>query len=199
MMIRFSTRCAALSACALLAACGGSGDMRETLGLNRKAPDEFRVYSRPPLNVPPEFNLHPPAQGTLATSDTGAGTTAHNRVLEGSTSSASPFSASPSPSPAAPVTAGTSASSADAQFLKNAGADKTDNHIREQIEIDKMNGVTPKDSRYLFGAKKEDDTVVDAGGEADRLKKDKAQNKPPTEGETPVVTPKDKGILGDIF
>lgn len=46
---------------ASLAACSsGASGMRRTLGLNRDAPDEFMVVSKPKLQVPPEFNLATP-------------------------------------------------------------------------------------------------------------------------------------------
>lgn len=41
-----------------LTAC--SGDVKETLGLKRDAPDEFAVERRPKLDLPPEFKLRPP-------------------------------------------------------------------------------------------------------------------------------------------
>ncbi len=50
-----------VSCLCILAACGG--DVRESLGLNKQAPDEFNVVSRPPLSVPPEFYLEPPTPG----------------------------------------------------------------------------------------------------------------------------------------
>ena len=37
--------------------------MREQLGLNKSSPDEFKVVSRAPLSIPPEFNLRPPQPG----------------------------------------------------------------------------------------------------------------------------------------
>jgi Protein of unknown function (DUF3035) len=43
----------------LCAACGGD-TVQKTLGMERTAPDEFRVVSRPPLTVPKEFYLYPP-------------------------------------------------------------------------------------------------------------------------------------------
>lgn len=46
----------------VLSACSG-GEVRDTLGLNRRAPDEFVVVSRPALSVPPDFNLTPPEPG----------------------------------------------------------------------------------------------------------------------------------------
>lgn len=40
-----------------LSACGTA--TKEKLGLSRKAPNEFMVEPRPPLSVPPEYNLRP--------------------------------------------------------------------------------------------------------------------------------------------
>ena len=37
--------------------------MRDTLGLNKRAPDEFQVVRRQPLVVPPDRNLRPPRPG----------------------------------------------------------------------------------------------------------------------------------------
>lgn len=40
-----------------------SGEVRDSLGLGRTAPDEFVVVSRPALSVPPDFTLVPPEPG----------------------------------------------------------------------------------------------------------------------------------------
>ncbi len=45
---------AALSAC--------SNVTKEKLGLNKKAPNEFMVTTRPPLSLPPEYDLRPVVQ-----------------------------------------------------------------------------------------------------------------------------------------
>ena len=45
-----------LLAALALSACDG-GSVANTLGMNIEAPDEFTVVSRPPLSLPPEFNL----------------------------------------------------------------------------------------------------------------------------------------------
>ena len=37
-----------------------SGNVQDSLGLRRSAPNEFRVVSNPPLSLPPEFSLRPP-------------------------------------------------------------------------------------------------------------------------------------------
>jgi hypothetical protein len=46
-----------LIACLSLSACQGA---RKTFGFEKSIPDEFRVISNQPLNVPPDFNLRPP-------------------------------------------------------------------------------------------------------------------------------------------
>jgi hypothetical protein len=42
---------------------GGCASVRQALGSEKLAPDEFRVVSKAPLVVPPEFNLRPPRPG----------------------------------------------------------------------------------------------------------------------------------------
>ncbi|MBO9574756.1 MAG: DUF3035 domain-containing protein [Sphingobium sp.] len=50
----------AATALALLSGCGG------TSLFNRERPDEFAVTRQPPLVIPPDFSLTPPAPGTAA-------------------------------------------------------------------------------------------------------------------------------------
>jgi hypothetical protein len=45
------------------ASLGGCASVRQALGSEKTAPDEFRVVSKAPLVVPPEFNLRPPRPG----------------------------------------------------------------------------------------------------------------------------------------
>ena len=42
---------------------GGCSNIRETLGLSKQSPDEFKVVSRAPLSMPPDYNLKPPTPG----------------------------------------------------------------------------------------------------------------------------------------
>ena len=51
-----------IGAALALASCE-TNDVRDSLGLNRSAPDEFVVVSRPALSVPPDFTLVPPEPG----------------------------------------------------------------------------------------------------------------------------------------
>jgi hypothetical protein len=52
-------------AAALVAAVGlaGCSSTRRALGMNKITPDEFRVVTKAPLVVPPDYSLRPPAPG----------------------------------------------------------------------------------------------------------------------------------------
>lgn len=178
-----------------LAACSHGSDLKETLGLNRKGPDEFAVVSRPALSVPPEFNLTPPKQGAdslISASTVSASEQAHGVVLGNPTSSTKAATAVPL------VASGNLPSGADSQLLSNAGADKAKPDIRSQIAEDSLNGKTVASSPYLLGNKK-DDPIVDSKKEVDRIKQNKDQNQPITGDDTPTIAPKSKGIFGDWF
>ncbi|MFN4288645.1 MAG: DUF3035 domain-containing protein [Brevundimonas sp.] len=41
----------------------GCNSVRNSMGVQRVTPDEFRTVSAPPLTVPPEYNLRPPLPG----------------------------------------------------------------------------------------------------------------------------------------
>lgn len=53
---------AATAACAALSL-GGCGSTGRALGFGKQVPDEFRVVSKAPLVVPPDYALRPPAPG----------------------------------------------------------------------------------------------------------------------------------------
>jgi hypothetical protein len=55
----------AIVATAVIAAVGlsGCGGTRKALGMSKVTPDEFRVVSKAPLVVPPDYALRPPAPG----------------------------------------------------------------------------------------------------------------------------------------
>jgi len=165
-------------ACLLLASC--NGDVKETLGLNHKGPDEYEVMARPPLTVPPEFTLRPPLKNTGQTTSK-ATEQAHNEVVGGDFLNNS------------------STNIADTQFLHDAGANKMNRDIRAKIVEDNENGVVAKDNKSVLGMGSKADPVVDPKKEADRIKQDKTRNQPVTGDGSAVVAPQSKGILGDIF
>jgi hypothetical protein len=187
----------------LLAACDNNS-VQETLGINREAPDEFTVVSRPPLSLPPEFTLRPPRAGE---EPRGTATDEKARALI----TGKPVTALPDPAALEATTADTAvtpvqrsdALSGGAQsLLKRAGADAAREDIRTQLSVD---AATPADTskatsllEKISGAEKNEPTV-DAKKEAERLRANKDEGKPVTEGEVPVEKSGSDSLIDRIF
>ncbi len=183
----------------LLAACDNS-TVRETIGLSRRAPDEFRVVSRPPLSVPPEFNLRPPARPG-ETSGLGAEAPAYEQakgLVLGT--DGTPVKLGSADTAVMPVTSGELETGADAQFLANAGAERADGSIRDKL-LDEAAANSPEERSMLDKLRNtgNNEPQVNAAEEKERLEENEQAGKPVTEGETPMVKPKDTGTLGRIF
>lgn len=187
----------------VLAACEGGG-VRETLGLTRDAPDEFAVVSRPPLSVPPEFNLRPPRAGEaprgVAADEQARG------LLTGTTpklnADATALEAPTVETAVVPVLRSDALSGGASSLLKRAGADKADADIRSKLSVD---AVTPADTSNastlldsITGAEK-NEPVVDAKKEAERIRANKDEKKPITEGEVPEEKSKTRSLIDRIF
>jgi hypothetical protein len=195
-----------------LGACDG-GSVKDTLGLSKKAPDEFRVVSRPALSVPPQFNLRPPSISDVSPTHTPADRQAQSLVLgtplnsqSGDTYSLEP----PTDAAVMPVQAGPvgsakplgAATPGESQLLKNAGAAQADPRVRQQLTEEKNSIVTQEEESSwwdIMGSKQQKEPLVDAKGEANRIEQNKAQGKPVTEGETPETKGRDTGTLGRIL
>jgi hypothetical protein len=188
----------------LLSACG-SGTVKDTLGLSRSAPDEYRVVSRPPLSMPPQFSIRPPSSSDTSPNQMTASQRAQSIVLGDADANGS----LDADTAVVPVTTSdtqksTSAgvSKADSQFLKNVGADQADPTVRDTLVEEKYTKQEEKENEswwdsLTFSDKK--DPLVDAESEAERIRKNEDEGKPVTEGETPEVKAKDTGVLGHIF
>jgi hypothetical protein len=184
-----------LSPVFFLAACG-STTVRDTLGISRSAPDEFRVLPRPPLSVPPEFNLRPPA----APGEANTGAQAPARDQAQSLITGTEKTSGSADTAVTPVTSSDLQSGADTQFLRRAGADQADTGVRAALrqEYDDKHS-DDKSMLDKIREPSENQPVVDAQSEAERLKANKDAGKPATEGDTPMQKDKDTGTLGKIF
>lgn len=193
----------AVAALTLLAACSG-GSVRDTLGLNKDAPDEFVVVSRPPLSIPPEFELRPPRPGEpprIPSAEAEA-----RRQLLGTPSQPASLDEAPQPSAATgvvPVLSADAPSDATSSFMKRLGAGTADDTIREKLSTDAVTEPAPdKKSESLYeeivGSQKKEPTV-DAKKEAERLRDNKDAGKPANEGETPTNESKPDSVIDKIF
>lgn len=194
---------------ALLAACS-SGSVKDTLGLNRAAPDEFRVVSRPPLSVPPEFNLRPPAAPGEVMNPQAADKQAESLLLGTPRENGNVFTLQPGnadtavvPVVAAPV-GKSPRETPESTFLERAGADAANPSIRQALEQDRATAMQPVEEEEswwetLSVLPPKKDPMVDAKKEAERIRQNKDEDKPITEGETPEVKGRDTGVLGRIL
>ncbi len=146
------------AAALLLAGCGSK--VKETLGLERSAPDEFAVIERAPLTLPPSFELVPPQLGAPRPQEAATAETARGLVL-GSESSA-PRAAS--------------GSRAEQNLLSRAGASSADPMIQQKLA--NPDDLPPKTTAEKLGITKGKDKPLDPVEEAKRLKEQDVKTVP---------------------
>lgn len=111
-----ATRCLRFVALALVAVMvlGGCSRLSDSLGISKKAPDEFSVVTKAPLVIPPEYNLRPPDTTQLRAEDVDSQVAAFRALFpDGSTL--------PSASPG------------ELALLQTLGADSVDSDIRHNL------------------------------------------------------------------
>ena len=185
-----------------LSACDSS--VKESLGLARRAPDEFTVVSRPALSVPPDFTLRPPRPGE-AMRGPSADETAHGLLIGHAPTTAQDPSELTQPTvdtAVTPVIATSQATTAETSFLKHAGGDDAKDDIRSQLLTDEATPADTSNAKSLLekvtGAAK-DEPVIDAKKEAERLRDNKDAGKAPTDGDIAVEKVKPPTLLDRIF
>lgn len=166
----------------------GCGQVRDTLGLgSKRAPDEMQVVSRPPLSLPPDYNLRPPAPGAPPTGAEPVRDQAAKLLLGDRRSEPSALS------------------QGEQAFLVGAGADRADPDIRTKLAQESpFYGAGDRSlvDRLMFwrdDAGDEDARLVDAGREAERLQRNASEGLPPTVGETPMIERKPKSGFEELF
>ncbi|OUS16490.1 hypothetical protein A9Q97_02310 [Rhodospirillales bacterium 47_12_T64] len=176
---------------------GCSNGFKEQIGLGKRAPDEFKVVSRAPLSLPPDYNLAPPRPGALRPQEGSAQGQAKRAVfnLDGT--------AGPEKSTAIKQAGRTDGEMA---LLRSAGADQAPEDIRLLIdrETRQLNSESEKvvDTLIFWKDQPQPNSVVDPAKEAKRLQENAALGTR-GKGETPkVVIDREaplEGILGNIF
>ncbi len=187
-MLRFSLIAAmvlALSACS---------DVKKQLGLTKQSPDEFKVVSRAPLSLPPDYSLRPPEPGIP-------------RPQEGTTSQQARNAVFPQQQPKAgtlePKLEGDTRSLGELSLLKAAGADQADPNIRRVLDAETLR-INAEEDDFLEALVFWRDPlapgeIVDAAEEAKRLRENAALGKSVTDGETPTIERKRLAPLEGLF
>lgn len=182
---RLSAACLLTALALPLAGCGGDG-LARTFGLVRDAPDEFTVTTRAPLSMPPDFGLRPPRPGAPRPQEQSEQKQAEEALVPQTALATSQAGVSPG----------------QAALIQQAGPQVSD-AIRQRVDSDAHaaeaanNGFMDK---LLFWRRPPPAGItVDPAKEAQRLREDAALGQSPDVGDTPIIQPRKKGWLEDLF
>jgi hypothetical protein len=184
---------ALLLAAPLLAGC--SDGWRTTLGLKQTAPDEFKVAEREPLTMPPSLSELPtPQPGAGRPQATSPRTRAQQALLAGATAG--------QVTAASTTASGGQLSAGEQRLLARANAGAAPDNIRQVVSREAEARAEAQrgflDDYIFWRDPPLPGEVVDAEAEAKRLRDNRAQGKPLTEGEVPIQEREDRGLLGDL-
>lgn len=143
-----------------LSAC--SGDVKDTLGMRKTAPDEFVVISNPPLSVPPQFDLPDPNS---------------EETIKSTPEQNKPVSTTP-----------TALTKDELKFIDSLGAKSAltdtkkiiEKERLEQKKADSKKGVVSKTFSKISGSSSE--PVINPVSERERITENNKEGKPLNEG-----------------
>jgi len=174
-----------ISLAVTLSACESA---KKVLSNPKDAPDEFVVYQRPPLSLPPEFSLRPPGSGESGPQAITPSDQARAALLQQKPQIRDQQQKDPNLSDGLnAIMAKTGASNADPAIREVVNAETTLLAKEDKRLADKM--IFWVDDKPYQG------TVVDAEKEQQRIRENQALGKSITEGETPQVK-KARGTKG---
>ncbi|MCU0881770.1 MAG: DUF3035 domain-containing protein [Hyphomonadaceae bacterium] len=153
-------------------AISGCAAFSQAVGSGKVAPDEFRVVSKAPLVVPPEFNLRPPRPGEARPLELRPDMQARSAVFG--------------------VSMGASASPGEQQLVANLGASNADPRIRDILDSETGDLARKPDSfaDRLLGRRTgpmDTQAEIDATGEAERLASERQAINSATGGQAPTI------------
>ena len=173
--------------------------------MGKRSPDEFAVVSRAPLILPPDYGLRPPASGEArpgvgTTSDRARATLTGEEVrLPAATDQEMVSAAFDEP--------GEVTSSGERALVAEATTTPVDPEIRRRIAEENMQLAQVEQELFTRLVKwREPQTLavaIDPAAETERLRANRAAGKPPTEGDSPVITQRRQsvlqGFLSEVF
>ena len=170
---------------------GGCSEARRAVGWDKAPPDEFKILTRAPLAMPPDYGLRPPTPGAPRPQE-GSTTDQARTAITGGRPGARP-GAAPAGRPSA----------AEVALLDKAGADRADPAIRATVDRE-ARAVADADRSFtdklIFWREPEPPgTVIDAEREQQRLRENQALGRPANSGDTPIVRRRQRGLLEGLF
>ncbi len=176
--MRSNVRRVVLTSAALAISLGACSQIRETVSVQKKAPDEFAVVRNAPLSVPPTYDLRPPQPGARAITQIDP-----RREAEQATFSQQVATANPN----RPV----ADSAGEEALLRSLKTVNTPADIRQQV--DEESAILAADNRnfverlMFWRDQPTPGTEVDAQKEQQRIQQNSALGLPPEIGSTPTI------------
>jgi Protein of unknown function (DUF3035) len=167
-----------------LAACGD--DLSRTFGFSRDAPDEFRVTTRAPLSMPPDYSIRPPRPGAPRPQESSERQQAEESLA---------------PQIALSGTGSSGVTPGQASLMTQAGP-AAPHDIRARVDSEAQldrPSQTFTDRLMFWRATPPPGTVVDPSKEAQRLRANAALGQSVEAGDTPIVQPPRKSWFDSIF
>ncbi len=174
-----------VGAVALLSGCESA---RKAFSGEKSAPDEFAVYSRPPLSLPPEYKLRPPKPGEKFQRGDSSVAIAKQAIVGRAVNRRAPLKAEGSPGVIA-LLRETGGLTATPDIRVTINEESSILSSEDQVFVDKL--IFWIDEEPVGG------TIVDAKKEQKRIQRNQALGNPITEGESPEIKVKRgrKGLL----
>lgn len=178
----------------LVLALGACDGVKKQLGLGKQAPDEFRVVSRAPLSLPPDFTLRPPEPGAIRPQEGNTVQQARSAVFRADDAQQASLEE---------VFTSEDMTRGEKALLVAAGAENSDPNIRQLVEREtlQINEESEDfiDTLIFWREPEQPGVIVDAEAEARRLRENAALGKSVTTGRTPTIERKKKAIFEGIF
>lgn len=149
-----STKLTALALIVAAAATSGCSTVSSALGQGKVAPDEFRVVTRAPLTLPPDYSLRPPAPGEARPQELQPDAEARAAIF------------------GSDIAQG--ATGGERAIVASAGATSVDANVREQVDYE-GSGIVHRSENFadrllsFQGAAADAAAPLDSEGEARRL------------------------------
>jgi hypothetical protein len=171
-------------------ALSGCANVKQTMGLEVPPPDEFTVITRPPLEIPPNFELRPPQPGAHNPKTKTASEKAKQAIIRDlQIQDNMPIYRSPG----------------ENAFAKIAKLDEAEPNIRKTVENETTSLIKNQESfadKLIFWKDMDNDptkVLVDAKKENARINENSALGKPVNEGDVPTIKKSREGFLEGIF
>ena len=187
------TRILTLLIASVALSAGGCSNLRGWMGADKAPPDEFRVVTRAPLSLPPDYGLVAPRPGAPRPQENDVREAARQIVVDREGGRANPKQEIASLQDRNP---------AEAALLRRAGIAVADPNIRATIDRESSRLAAADNTfvnKLMFWRPKDvPGVLVDADKEARRLRENSALGRDATSGETPSIKRKGEGG-GGIF